>query len=181
MVRNKKLPGKKKIILLATLPLLLVGGASAYYLNNKNAPEAQPTDSTQAESEEINFSPPTEAEKKQTEEFKKNLETQSEQPQPTGKTVKPVITSYGIYESNVEVASRVPGTFEGGGTCTLKLTKGSKVVSKSRKAIQNVSEMSCGYITIPTSQLSSGTWSATVSYKSQELSGTSNAVNIRVP
>lgn len=179
---NKKLSQKNKILMLAVLSLLLVVGASAYYLNDRKDTATPPSDVTQAEGEKINFNPPTENEKKQTEEFKKNLETQPEQgPQSTGKTVKPVITSYGVYGGDVEVASRVPGAFEGSGTCTLKLSMGGKVVSKSRKAIQNVSEMSCGFITIPTSQLSSGTWSATVSYKSQELSGTSAAVNIRVP
>jgi hypothetical protein len=175
--KNRK-RNKLKLAVLLLLPLLLIGSASAHYFSKDPAP-SQPSAETDAD--EINYNPPTEEETKAAEEHKKEIGGQATTTQNSASRVKPLITSYGVYDGAVEVGARVPQAFESNGTCTLKLTKNSKTVTKSRKATPNVSEMSCGFITIPTSQLSKGVWAAVISYNSAKFSGTSDAVNVRVP
>lgn len=157
--------------------LALTGGAYAVY----NAQQDDPVPVNEPQ-DGINYNPPTDEEKKSTEEHKDSLgdQTSNNDEQHPSTKVKPIITSAGFYDGNVEVSARVPGVFEENGTCILTLTKGSQRVSTSKKAIQNVSEMSCGYMTIPRSKLSSGTYKATVTYKSTALSGTSEPKTITV-
>lgn len=174
MIKNKKY----LILILVTL-LALSGGALAYIKNrgNKNS-DTTTTDAN------INYSPPTDQEKKDAEDNKKIIDERESQrtssEKSSHKTVKPVIVSYGQVNDAVKVSARVPGVFEGDGTCTLTLTKNGVKVSQNKNASQNVSEMSCGFISISRSKLTAGDWSATVSYKSSKTSGTSASVVVEV-
>ena len=177
--------GKLATVMLITVLLLLAGAGSVYFLNKDNNSSA-PEETSGEKEDGINFSPPTEEELNATEQHKKELGDQAKDNTGTASNsdssnkAKPIITSSGVYNGSVEVGSRVPGIFESSGTCTLRLSKGGKTVSKSQKATPNVSEMSCGFISIPTSKLSAGNWSAAVSYKSNKYSGQSNSVTVRV-
>lgn len=182
MEKNKKdKMNRARLASAIALVLILIGGGIAYWQNNQN--NEQPPQPTSSDTkEDIDLSPPSQEELKSTQEHKKDLGDQTDETkQNPSSSIKPLITSYGVYSGSVEVGSRVPDVFETDGICTLKLSKSGKVVSKSRKAKQNVSEMSCGFISIPTTQLSSGVWSATISYNSPAVSGTSDAVKVRVP
>ncbi|HEX5798189.1 MAG TPA: hypothetical protein VFX79_02435 [Candidatus Saccharimonadales bacterium] len=177
---------KTKIIILSIVALaLLGGGVAAYYYRYVDKDKAETADTTH--NDNINYSPPTEQEKKETEEHKKSLaEDKAPTNNPTGnspstkKSVTPVIVSYGQASGNVEVSARVPGVIESNGTCKLTLTKGSDSVSQSKKATPNASDTSCGFISIPRSKLSSGSWSAKVSYSSSKAEGVSAAKTIKV-
>ncbi len=181
--KSLKKRGKLATAALVAIPLLALGGG-AYWLSQD---EETPAEETVQTEDGVKLSPPTKEEVKATEQYKQSLSDQTRTPASSSSTsvstkaAKPLITSYGVYNGAVEVGARVPGVFESSGTCTLRLSKGGTVVSKSQKAVQNVSEMSCGFITISTSKLSSGSWSATVSYKSTKYSGQSDPVTIRVP
>jgi hypothetical protein len=93
------------------------------------------------------------------------------------------ITYSGWDASNrvVEVDGYVQQVVEDGGTCTLTLTKGGASATASRPATPDVSSTSCGALTVPAGQLSSGTWSAVVSYASSKSQGSSAPVDVPVP
>lgn len=96
------------------------------------------------------------------------------------KKVVPVITSSVVTSQEVRITSRVPGVLEENSTCTLTLKKGAKTTQKSRQAVDNVSEMSCGVIAIEKTKLESGEWLATVTYNSSKYNGTSEGVIIKL-
>lgn len=170
-----KIKNKKTLVILMIVVLFgALGGF--YYLKHKN------NDNTAGSG--INYGPPTQAEKKDSEDNKKTIDERENQSTNASsskfKAVTPVIASYGQTNTAVEVSARVPGVLEESGTCTLTLAKGSVKVVGSRTASPNVSEMSCGFISIARSKLSAGNWSATVSYSSSKARGTSSPVNIEV-
>ncbi|SDD82253.1 hypothetical protein SAMN05216410_0223 [Sanguibacter gelidistatuariae] len=70
---------------------------------------------------------------------------------------------------------------ENTGQCTLTLTKGTTVRSQTLDALSDVSTMSCGGFLIPGSDLSTGTWSAIVTYVSERSSGQSDPIEVTVP
>jgi hypothetical protein len=95
-----------------------------------------------------------------------------------------VMVTYAVWEptsSAVEEGSFVQGVVESGGTCTLTLTKGDTVVTESAPAEPDATTTSCGGISVQGSRLSSGTWSAVVSYESATTSGSSDATEVAVP
>jgi len=174
---------KKKILIIAAVltTLFIIGG---FYFFNKYNSEEQPNVVNPAE-EGINLSPPTENDKAENDAHKESLDDSDADGNTTVspgnvKDVEPQIVYSGQQNNKVEVSSRVPGVFEESGNCTLKLVNGAKSVQQSKKALQNVNEMSCGLIQIDRSKLSAGKWTATVSYESTKAKGVSNPVSIDV-
>jgi hypothetical protein len=103
-------------------------------------------------------------------------------PVPTGGTATVVVT-YANWEpqtSAVEVGAYA-AVVEDAGTCTLTLTQGATQKTETISALVDVSTMSCGGFAISGSQLSSGTWTAVVSYSSTLSSGQSSPVEVVVP
>jgi hypothetical protein len=82
---------------------------------------------------------------------------------------------------DAEVAAYVQALQPTGGTCTLTMTHSGTTRTQSKAATPDVSTTQCGTIAIPGSQLSSGQWTATVSYSSASATGTSTPVTIEVP
>lgn len=173
MIKNKKL-----LLTLTTIIILAVAAAGVYYVKHKHNTDNTPS------SGGINYGPPTNAEKQESADAKKAIDERQakidSQPQTSSKKVVPLIVSYGQDGNVVKVSARVPGIFEESGTCTLTLSKDGVNVTQSKAATQNVSEMSCGFISIERSKLSSGTWSATVTYSSKDAGGTSSPTSIKV-
>jgi hypothetical protein len=67
------------------------------------------------------------------------------------------------------------------GTCTLRLSHGSKVVTRSHTASADATTVACGGFSIPRSELGAGDWSAVLAYRSSRSSGESAAVTLKVP
>jgi hypothetical protein len=82
--------------------------------------------------------------------------------------------------SSVEVSGFVP-VVESDGTCRLVLTSGAREVAVERAATPDVSTTSCGWVTVPGTQLAPGTWSAVLSYTSGASVATSAPVPVEVP
>lgn len=181
--KSYKRPRKSFVIALIVALLVLAGLGSAYLLDGDTS-SSNPIEPVKNK-DDINLEPPSEKDLEATNKHKENLGNTSKnnsesKPNNTTNAAKPIITSSGTYNNSVEVGARVPGIFEEKGTCILKLRKSGKTISKSQSATQNVSEMSCGFISISKSKLSHGTWSAQVSYKSDRYDGTSDVVKIKV-
>jgi ABC-type Fe3+-hydroxamate transport system substrate-binding protein len=81
----------------------------------------------------------------------------------------------------VELGGFVASVVEADGTCTMTLTKGQDSRSTSRPATPNVNNTACGEQLLPGDQLSSGTWSAVLSYDSPTSHGVSEPVEVQVP
>jgi hypothetical protein len=81
----------------------------------------------------------------------------------------------------VEEGSYVQGVVEDGGTCTLTLRKGGATAKATGPAEPDATNTSCGGLSVPAARLSSGTWSAVVSYESATTRGSSKPVEVTVP
>lgn len=92
------------------------------------------------------------------------------------KHVDVVITTYNQDQEGLHVNGYVDGVIESNGTCKLTLTNesGRKIVT-TRKSHENAKNTTCGQSTIPTKRLSSGTWTITLSYYSDNAEGVSDA------
>lgn len=134
----------------------------------------------------VNTKPPTEKEKKSGDEIKQSIVDQENKrnnnvPNQSGKTsVLPKITYAEQYDKQVEVGSYINGIFEDGGTCTLTLSNASKKLTANVSGVRGSNNVNCPVLSIPTSSLYSGTWSATVTYVSSTSEGVSTTRNITV-
>src|SRR4051794_16522139 len=97
----------------------------------------------------------------------------------SGGTAPVVVTYSGWVDSpaGVEVGAYVAGVAESGGTCTLTLTAGTRSVTAKVAGEPDSASTSCPNLTAPGAKLSSGTWSAVVSYASSSVSGKSAPVS----
>ncbi len=166
-VKNKK--RKSRSIILAGITLLLVAVLSFVIAKSNQNNQASNTSQDQG----INYAPPTQTDKSETDQHKQDLANQKTNSQTsTSKEVSVVITSLQQNTTTQAVEARsYANTFNNSGTCTLILAKGSSVVSTSGQAIQNVSTMSCGKLEIARSKLSAGLWAVTLTYNSGNISG----------
>ncbi|WP_258726396.1 hypothetical protein [Cellulomonas sp. NS3] len=73
------------------------------------------------------------------------------------------------------------GVVESGGTCTLRLTNAGQVVEASAEALPDASSTSCGAVTVPGARLTSGTWTAQLTYTSPTSTGTSASTEVVIP
>lgn len=67
------------------------------------------------------------------------------------------------------------------GSCTLVLSRNGQSAEVTIDAVVDVSSMSCGGLSVPGTQLSSGSWDATLRYASANKSGTSESLQVVVP
>ncbi len=135
----------------------------------------------------INYRPPTQIEKNDSESHKnaptdQNTTPDSSTPTTDKRAVVVNISTWTQKDGNIEVNGYATGVVEDGGTCTLTLTAESngKQVSASRTAIANASNTSCGVNSIPVGSLFAGTWIATLTYSSPTSSGQSTSTTIEV-
>lgn len=136
----------------------------------------------------INYGPPTQTEKNDSESHKGTPASTptNETPAPNTSTAKRNvvvrITTYGQQDGTLSVNGLVSGVVEDGGTCTLSLVAVSngKQVTTTRTAVADASDTSCGASSVPVSKLSSGDWQATLSYSSSTSEGKSSTTTIEV-
>lgn len=185
VIKIKNTKNKHKIIMCA-LVLIALGAGLFYFFHvrDNGGKDASSTNNNPATSANgINYQPATDSEKNDSENSKAAAEeaNNSSSTKTAGiKKVTPVVTYSDVYNGNAEVNSYVPGILEKSGKCTLILSRGTKSVTQSKDASPNVSDMSCGLIKIPTSKLSTGSWSGVVSYSSSKAAGSSEKFNIDI-
>ena len=83
--------------------------------------------------------------------------------------------------AQVEVGAYVEGVIEKTGTCTLTLTRSGRSVTATNPGAADATSTTCGALAIPGTKLSSGTWSAVVSYASPTSAGASTPTEVKVP
>jgi hypothetical protein len=129
------------------------------------APAVQPTESVASDPE-------------------KNEPTAAPQPTQSGPRDVDVFLTYAGYmpeSGGVVAGGYADAVTENDGTCTLTLTKGGTTRTATGRGAPDAATTSCGELTVPQAQLSSGTWQATVSYSSPHARGTSSPFPVEVP
>ena len=174
----------QKKFLYISIPLLIIAAGFGFYIYSKsNDSSSDVPENTGQSSDGINYSPPTQADAEENDRHKAELgsEDNSDNQTTAGKKqVKPEIATVDQTSSKIEVSARVPGVIEDGGTCTFTFTRAGSNVSKKSTGVSNVSETSCGFVSIDKTTLSKGTWSLSVKYGSNKASGTSSSEQIEV-
>ncbi len=102
---------------------------------------------------------------------------------PVGSVVSPEVflSIVDATAGELQVVANVPGITENGGMCTVTVTAGSVVISKTSTGAANVTTTECGQFTFPLSELPAGTASIVVAYQSASYSGLSNTDNVTLP
>lgn len=180
MLKIKK--NRRRKIIAAICLLLVASGVLVYFiLNNRDKPPI----STVVGADNINYSPPTETDKIAVEQNKERIvnseQNVASQPQANGKkSVKPTITYVGQYGRQIEVGAYI-NVFEDNGLCTAKFINGSKVVTKTVKALRNVNTTDCPAMIATNEEFQpKGTWLVTVTYDSQATTGTSDSRQLEI-
>lgn len=183
MILNTK---NKKILAV----LLIVALGVVIFIVLKPNPTDR-TDLTVTESgQEINLNPPTEDEENSGDEVKSEIverekaRNNSANSGSEKRQVTPVITYADQVNPKghgpVEVGAYVGNVFEDEGICTLTLSRGDVTRNKDVKAVKGAQSMDCPVMSVDTSGLVAGTWTATVSYGSSSSYGTSVTRSINV-
>lgn len=102
---------------------------------------------------------------------------------PAGAPVKPEVFLATVDTANglLRVVVYVPGIFEDGGLCTVKVTDGSAALQKQATGASDVSSTACGQFTFALGDLPSGTASIVASYSSSKHAGSSAVTKVAIP
>lgn len=106
-------------------------------------------------------------------------------PKATTRTLAPVqvqttFAGWNTTSGAVEVGGYAT-VVEPAGTCTLRLTRGDRVVIRQRIASQDATTVACGGFSVPRSDLTPGEWKAVLSYTSSKSTGEAAALTVKVP
>jgi len=181
----------KKIIIASVIGVVLVASGAAFILyRNTNKDNSSVTPNSPSSLDGTNYGPPTEQEKKETEQFKKDQEVKQNTniDSQTGSTPSQQNGSANIVITNLQSTSQavtasgfISNVFEDGGTCTLNLTLGSQKVTGQSKGITDVNKTTCPEITVQRSEIpQTGSWTATLNYSSSKITGTSASQTIQI-
>ena len=91
------------------------------------------------------------------------------------------VASWNSLNSDVEFGAFVQGVVETGGTCVVTMSKGSQQATGRAAALPNAKNTSCGDLRVAGSAVSTGSWTATVTYASPTSSGASAPTTVEVP
>lgn len=97
----------------------------------------------------------------------------------TGASV--VFITLDVVGDRVEASGMLPEVVEEGGRCTLTLVQGAQRVSVEGDTAAGPQSTYCSLLTVPTSELAPGEWTAVLSYRSDTRSGTSAASVVSLP
>lgn len=183
MVKNKKLLGKKFIIIAALVVTVLAVG---FYVGQDDFRKGSSASERDISSQvnKVDYGPPTEEEasagdKQKRENIQRNqLEENTSKPN----SAQVVLVDASQYGDTIEIRSYVANVFEDGGTCTAIVTKnGEPQITKSSTGFRDAKTTQCGTITIPRTALSSsGSWQVIVKYESSSASGQSSSSIIKL-
>lgn len=170
------------IIPAVVIVALLVGGYMVWQ-NIETKPSNQNTSNNNSDG--INYNPATDEQKNAAGGATKDTPRHDESNNKTSlnqdkKSVDVIITTWIQEDGKMKVNGYAEGIVETDGTCTLKLEKDGEIVTSSRPAHVNAQNTTCGESDIAVSELSPGTWQATLSYSSNDYAGTSEPVAVEV-
>lgn len=166
-IQKRVLVGSAIALLLtvSTASLYLLGAGGNLFSDTSITSSSQPTDGEFSQSQDT--SPPTNEEVDTGTQIKQD--SVDRDPQADEKTVNVTVTAIEAGEL-VRVRSIINPVFTGG-SCKLTMSMGATVITR-QAGVQALSSYStCKGFDIPLSELSRGTWTATVSFSSGSSSG----------
>lgn len=177
-----KLVTMKKSLLIGIVLLVLAGGCGAAAYKHYYPAKAAVIKKNNL----INYGPPTQQDKSDTQAHKEALANQYQQqnnspPSNSKQIVTPVITNASEIGQQVTVNSYIDGIFENGGTCTATFTQGAIQIVRSDTAFANATTTNCPPFSLKSSEFSpTGRWQVIVTYNSDKASGTSQPLMFTV-
>ncbi len=102
---------------------------------------------------------------------------------PAGAPVKPEVflATVDTANGNLRVVADVPGIYENGGLCTVKVTHGSTSLQQHSTGAADATSTACGLFTFALADLPSGTATIVVSYQSDAHTGSSDPYSVTIP
>ncbi|KZM33893.1 hypothetical protein [Oerskovia enterophila] len=171
MASNTSLTGVALVLALA----LAVGGCAVDGQVTPGASESTGTVPTEAPPTETTTDPP-------------EIDPTTPAPTTPAESGKPVVGGVGVLISNASWAAETGVTVRGyadtidaAATCTLDLSKAGTTRNVTSEALEGPTTMSCGELIVGSDALSSGDWTAVLSYKSTTAWGSSAPVVVTVP
>ncbi len=174
-----RLTRPSRLAVLALVILLAAGLIAWASRSNQSLPNDGNGSPSPQTTNGINYGPPTEAQKQDATQHKRDIidqqDNSSSSGTPASGSVTPIITSaQQENDGSVKVSAYVQGVAEDGGTCTLSLSKSGSSFSLDNPAVMNVSTTACKTFSVPRSSFNSaGNWQVVVSYRSSSASGSS--------
>jgi hypothetical protein len=162
------------LILLAGLLLVLekTGVTNFYEKTSTAEPEAQ--------QDVIKYEPATDEEKQAAEDNKDRLvqeqQSQTQPQQPSNNQKIPVTPVFGYVEvrdGQINANGFITTMIEEGGTCTFTLKKDGVTKQTTSTSLPDAQSTVCGLMQISRDEVSSGNWTATLSYNSDKYEGVS--------
>lgn len=176
MRSSRKKTSKVWFVVTAAVALALLGVGGVFAYNQLRSGDNPQDPATQ---DGINYSPATDAEKQDSDRIKEIDEQRDDKPQTN--TVNPVIVDASQYGQSIEVRSYVPNIVEDNGTCTTTFTKGQLTITKQTNASRDATTTRCGNLVVDRGEFQqSGQWTVTVSYASENYSGSSQPATLEV-
>lgn len=112
------------------------------------------------------------------------IEKNNPQNSPTSgkQQITPIIVYAGVFGSNLEISAYAP-VVESDGLCTAEITNqtSGKITTKNTASNPSASTTDCELFKIPTTELSTGTYSITVNYASADSAGQSQKTEVQIP
>lgn len=105
-----------------------------------------------------------------------------EEPKPDPAEAVLSIANIDINGEAVSASGYVQGVIENGGTCAFTFSGDGAPVTRPADGLADSSTTTCGTVSVPVSELSSGTWSVALTYTSAKAGKlTSPALTVEVP
>lgn len=176
-IQKKEISKKALLILSAFIAVSSIALYGIYaYRNHYNTAPVEP----------ITYSGPTEQDKKDAEENKKNVESRDNldsntQTSSQKKQVNPVITNVSQADGKITINSYVSGVFEDGGICTVQISKDGVSLKRESKGFTDATTTGCAPIALDRSEfIVAGVWSVVVVYNSASSQGESQVKTLNI-
>jgi len=181
-ITSKK--SSKKPILITAVLVLLVAGAAATYVYAFNGSILGWNNHNTSDKPSTNLDKPTDEQIKSGNDIKNNNATKpngttdtppvpAEQPGSSKKSVEVIITAANQNNDLLQIRAQI-STVTNTGQCTLNLTKSGNTITKTTGAQALANTSTCKGFDIPVSELSPGSWRATLTYENDTLMGTAS-------
>lgn len=183
MKLKQKKSHKKLAIILSIIIVLAAGGSAvAYQVVQKNNDSETSKSSHKKKNSKKSTTENLTNDSSKTPTDESNKSTTNTDPQaPTttnpgnSKTVVSVVTSANVSDGVVYIRGGINNVVDADGSCYAQLKGPSgQSIRKNTTLLQNASTSDCKTIQIPTSELSSGTWTYTLNYSSSNQEGISS-------
>jgi len=133
----------------------------------------------------INYNPPTNQEIQEGQDIKKRNIESSEEDEDVSENIKTIV-SVGVafadvVDGKLEIRAFIPNVIESDGICTATLKKDESIIQESSSAFIDFKTSQCRPIYISVDRFKiKGSWSLTVSYKSDTSNGESEPTEINI-